>query len=135
MKKDTKDFLEIAEDNLIIAKKNFEDKIYRSACFWAQQAAELFIKAYMVEKEIFDPKKHITHDLFFLIKECSKKDKDFEKLFDFERELAMLSKFATTTRYVIKEIKRISEQEAKEAIEIAEKVKEFVMNKLKEKLE
>ncbi|BFI73383.1 hypothetical protein YN1_3700 [Nanoarchaeota archaeon] len=57
MKSDAYEYLKLAEDDLNIAKKNYEIKLYRSSCFWAQQSVELFFKAFLIEKDMFDPKK------------------------------------------------------------------------------
>ena len=48
MRTDTKKMLELAHDNLRIAKKSFEVKLYRSSCFWAHQSIELFLKSFLV---------------------------------------------------------------------------------------
>ncbi|MEM5828358.1 MAG: HEPN domain-containing protein [Candidatus Aenigmatarchaeota archaeon] len=131
MRKDIKNIVDAAEENLKMAKDDLDDKSYRGACFWAQQAAELFIKAYMIEKGIFNPKKHITHNLLFLVLECLKVDKDFEKLLEIKEKLRQLSEYAIAARYTFENLRKISEEEAKEAIEIAEKVRDFVLKKLK----
>ncbi|MEM5821003.1 MAG: HEPN domain-containing protein [Candidatus Aenigmatarchaeota archaeon] len=135
MRKDVKNIVDTALENLKMAKDDLEDKSYRGACFWAQQAAELFIKAYLVYRNVFNPHRHLTHNLLFLIEECIKVDKDFEELLKIKNKLRRLSEYAISSRYFFGNMKKISEEEAKEAIEIAEKVKEFVLNKLKGKLE
>ncbi|MEM0480627.1 MAG: HEPN domain-containing protein [Candidatus Aenigmatarchaeota archaeon] len=130
MKKDTEEIIKLAEDNLVSAKKVLEIGVNRISCFLAQQAIELFLKAFLTEKNVFNPKKHKTHNLRFLIKECKKLDKDFESL-EGLKEIDKISSYAVLARYDAKFSEVISEQEAKEAIEIAEKVKEFVLKKLK----
>jgi len=81
MKEETKTFIEIAEENLKTAKKDYEIEVYRSACFWAQQAIEMFLKAFLVERDAFNPKIHKTHNLLFLIEECEKFE-DFSEIKD-----------------------------------------------------
>ena len=127
------EYLEIALDNLKNAKKDLKIGFYRGACFWAQQSIELFFKAFLVEKNVFDPKIHKTHNLRFLLEECKKIDKDFEKIDD--ESLDILSSFATFTRYDVKSLKVIDKMKAELAIKTAEKVKDFVIKKLNIKSE
>ncbi len=108
MKKETKEFLKLAKDNLRIAKKNFEIGLYKSSCFWLQQSVELFLKAFLIEKGIFNPK----------IFEMNGLDK--------------LSSHATLTRYDVGSLENIDEKDTKEEIEIVEKVREFVLRNLQD---
>lgn len=59
---------------------------------------------------------------------CSKIDKDFEKLMD--EKVVRLTIYAVDARYPEAIDYEPSLDEAKEAIEIAEKVKDFVLKKL-----
>ena len=102
----------------------------RSSCFWAQQAIELYLKAYLVEKEVFDIKKHKTHNLIYLARECYKLDKDFEEILKI-KELESISRFATATRYDISFFQSLTEMDAREAVEIAQKIRDFILKKLK----
>jgi len=129
LKKETKEFLEIAEEDLKEAKKALAVGLIRSACYWAQQAIELFLKAFLVEKNAFDPKRHKTHNLSFLARECYKIDRDFEEIIRIEK-LDFLSTFSEGLRYDISFIKSVKEEDAKEAIRIAEKIRESVLKKL-----
>ena len=54
MKKGTREMLELVEDNIPTAKKSAEAGLYRSACFWAQQAIELALKAFLAENHVFE---------------------------------------------------------------------------------
>jgi len=129
MKKETKEFLIIADSDLEEAKKALKSGLIRSACYWSQQAIELFLKAFLIERDVFDPEIHKTHNLLFLARECYKIDRDFEEIIKI-RKLDFLSRFATGLRYDKSFIKSITEEDAREAIEIAEKVKEFILKKL-----
>ena len=128
MKESTKEFLELAEDDLRISKEIYRIKEYRASCFYSQQATEKFLKAFLVEKNVFDPKKHRTHNLLLLLNECIKIDKDFEELRKYN--IGRISAYIVITRYDISSLKNITQEDAKEAIEIAEKVREFVLKKL-----
>ena len=131
MKKGTREMLELVEDNILTAKKSAEAGLYRSACFWAQQAIELALKAFLAENDIFDEYRHRTHNLRFLIEEKRKIDEDFKILFEFG-DVDKISSYAVQTRYNVIFAREVSEKEAKDAIELAEKVREFVLRKVED---
>lgn len=116
-----------AENDLKIAKDEIltEDPATDAICFHAQQCVEKYLKAYLIynDKEIIK-----THDILFLIKQCSLIDNEFKYLLEINAD--SLTSYAVEIRYpddfYFPDIK-----EAKESIEICEKVKEFVNNKLK----
>ncbi len=124
MRKDTEHWIKHAEEDLEAAKL-ISQRFPNYSLFHSQQAFEKFLKAFLIEKDVFDPKKHKTHNLKFLIDECSSLDKDFEKLK--ELNLKIFEK-AIEIRYPTEY--KVSEKEAEEAIKIAEKVKEFVLKKI-----
>ena len=68
-----------------------------------------------------------THSIEYLIKLCSKIDKEFEKLYEI---IEGLTEYAIDVRYP-DEFYIPSIEEAKEAFDTATKVKEFVLRKLK----
>ena len=68
-----------------------------------------------------------THSIEYLIKLCSKIDKEFEKLYEITEGL---TEYAIDVRYP-DEFYIPSVKEAKEAFDIATKIKEFVLRKLK----
>ena len=129
MKKGTKELLDLAEDNILTARKSVEAELYRGACFRAQQAIELALKAFLAEHDVFDIHRHRTHNLRFLIEECRKINDDFKKILEYG-DVDKISSYAVLTRYNVIFAKEVSQRDAKEAIELAEKVKEFVMRKL-----
>ena len=67
-----------------------------------------------------------THSLTFLIEICSKYDDD---LLEFEAVAARLNKYSVEVRYP-DDWREIPVEEAKEAVRDAEKVMEFIRNKL-----
>jgi len=130
MKKEdvVKNWLQKAESDLKTAKLLLEIKEAptESICFHSQQAVEKFLKAYLT---YIDIKAGKTHDIATLLELCLKKDKDFENL-DIEK-LEELTYYAVEVRYP-ETFYIPSFQEALEAVELAEKVKNFILNKLKE---
>ena len=129
MRKGTKEILDLVEDNILTARKSVEAGLYRSACFWAQQAIELALKAFLAENNVFDIYRHRTHNLRFLIEECRKIDDSFRYLLEFG-DINRVSSYAVQTRYNVLFAREVSREEAKEALELAEKVREFVLGKL-----
>ncbi|PKP57228.1 MAG: DNA-binding protein [Candidatus Altiarchaeales archaeon HGW-Altiarchaeales-1] len=124
-----KNWITKAESDLKVGKDEMqtENPATDAICFHMQQCVEKYLKAYLIfnDKEI-----RRTHDIGELIKSCSEIDKDFEKLFDINTD--ELTHYAVEIRYG-DEFYFPSIEETKEAIEITEKVKDFVSKKLKEK--
>ena len=83
-----------------------------------------YLKAFLLYKLESYPFKH---SIAYLIKECSKIDKEFEHLFEIRAH--ELSKYYTGSRYL--PLLEISQEEAKKALEIAEKVRDFILKKIK----
>ncbi|MEM5821203.1 MAG: HEPN domain-containing protein [Candidatus Aenigmatarchaeota archaeon] len=131
MKEETKLWVEKANKDFERSKLLFEVEDYEGSLFHLQQAIEKFLKAFLIEAGVFDIRRHKTHNIEFLINECSKVDEEFKNLMsvDEAKYLSLAVKlrypFSLTTRKDI----------VINFIEIAEKVKEFVLKKLKEKLE
>jgi len=89
----------------------------------AQQAIEKYLKAYLTYKQIRFKK---IHDILKLLDLCINEDKSFEGLK--KLDLSRFKEYATSFRYP--SYYEPSLEEAREAIEIAEKVREFILKKL-----
>ena len=101
-----------------------EDSPTESICFHVQQAVEKFLKAYLTYMDIRAGK---THDIVALLEMCIEKDKEFKNL-DTEK-LGNLTFYAVDVRYP-ETLYTPSLEEAQETLELAEKVKSFVLKKL-----
>ncbi len=101
-----------------------EEIITDTACFHCQQAVEKMLKAFLINYDIEFGR---THSIEYLIKLCSKIDKDFERLYEITEGL---TEYAVEVRYP-EEFYIPSVEEAKEAFDAATKVKEFVLKKLR----
>jgi len=101
-----------------------EDPPTESICFHVQQAVEKFLKAYLTYMDIRAGK---THDIVALLEMCIEKDKEFKNL-DTEK-LGNLTFYAVDVRYP-ETLYTPSLEEAQETLELAEKVKSFVLKKL-----
>jgi HEPN domain-containing protein len=124
--KNFKEWIKKAEKDLIAAKHLLSIKPnppYDIICFHAQQCAEKYIKAFLIYKEIEFEK---THDLGKLVGLASINDESFIEIIDIAEKL---TDYAVDVRYPAPE--EITEEEAKEAIKIAEEIKEFVLKKIR----
>ena len=114
------------EDLLVIEKlTEFEIIATSSVCFHCQQAVEKFLKAFLIANGI-DIKK--THNIEFLLSECSDIDKDFTDIDPKE-----LSDFGVDVRYP-GDMFVPSNDETIEYKNLALKIKCLVESKIQEKI-
>jgi len=118
-----------ADNDLKTAKDEMltESPATDTVCFHSQQCVEKYLKSFLTYHQKRFGK---THNIAELIKLCKEIDADFEKLYEIKAE--SLTLYATEVRYP-EEFYFPSLEEAKEAINIAEKVKTFVIDKLRMK--
>lgn len=118
-------WLKIAERDLRTAQQGLaaDEIITDTACFHCQQAAEKYLKAYLVKKQIEFSK---THNIMSLLNLCAIADSSFtEQLSDADK----LTDFAVEIRYP-DDWYEPSVEETKQALDIMLKVKNFVLQKL-----
>lgn len=115
MQEEVEAWLDKAEEDLAIAKHNFEGDFYDDACFHAQQAAEKALKAVYIKK--FKELRKI-HDVALL---AQKVDAPPE-IIDIGDEL---NPYYIVTRYPVSEESSLERDDAKDAIEKADKVLEW----------
>ena len=125
MRKDTQEFIKSGDEDLEAAKELFKLGKHRIAAFHCQQAVEKYLKAYLLEKKGNYP---FTHLIYELIEQATELNPSFQYLFDIN--VQALGEYYTGARYP--PLLEVSEEEAREALEIAVKVREFVIKKLKE---
>jgi len=94
-----------------------------AACFHAHQCAEKYLKAYLTYNGIEFRK---THDLGELIGLAVKIDKGFADLMEIGEKL---TDYAVDVRYPTF-LEEPTVEEAKEAVEMAERIKKFVLERL-----
>jgi len=125
--KRVKEWIILVEGDLKTAKDELSvsEPFTNTICFHSQQCIEKYLKAYLT---FFGKPFRKTHDLTELINECIELDSDFQILF--KLNVDRLTQYAIDVRYP-EEVYFPSLAEAKQAIEIAEKVKSFVIEKLK----
>lgn len=110
--------LKVAENEMRLSP---EETVTDAVCFHSQQAVEKFLKAYLITKNVEFGK---THNLEFLLELCVKENKEFAEI-----EVGNLTFYSVEVRYP-DEFYIPSINESKECIEIARKVKRFVLEKL-----
>jgi HEPN domain-containing protein len=114
-----------AENDFKIGKDelNTEEPATDMICFHMEQCVEKYLKAYLVLKGQSFRK---THDISELIELCEKVDKIFEQLYQLKAD--KLTRYAIDVRYP-EEFYIPTLKEARECVEIATKVKNFVKQK------
>lgn len=112
-----------AENDLRTAEHTLkmEDPPYDTACFHAQQCAEKYLKGFLSFHEMDFPKTHSIEDLVFLCRGIA------PSLESEVGDVEILSIYAVETRYPGELYYDIPEERAKEAIELAKKVKAVVL--------
>ena len=101
---------------------NLDDPVTDVLAFHCQQAAEKYLKLFLVSKGV-EPRK--THEIGFLLGECIKIDPGFELLSD----TAFLSIYAVETRYP-DDFYIPTKDELNRAYTAAKRVKSFVLEKI-----
>ena len=116
-----------ADNDLKIAKDELkmDEPVTDMVCFHAQQCIEKCLKAFLIFNGREIPK---THDIAHLIILCAELDPEFENLN--RVEVVALTDYAVEVRYP-EDFYFPDIEETKEAVNIAEEVKSFVLKKLK----
>lgn len=122
-----KEWLNQADEDFLFAQTNLDeqDKFFAKICFHFQQAAEKYLKAYIVAFKL--PFKKI-HDLTKLLSLCQKKDKSFVNIIE---EAKFLTDFYVDTRYPAFWPVGFDRKEAEKAKAATEKIRDFVKEELK----
>lgn len=115
-----------ANEDFEFAQVNFEEgkSFFAQICFHFQQAAEKYLKAYIITHELEFLK---IHDLPSLLKICMSKDSTFEQL---REDCEYLTTFYIDTRYPVHWPTQFSQQETQKVYQSTEQIRFFVKNKL-----
>ena len=126
LKEDSFEWLAFAQLDLQAAQElvKLDLKFSGIVAYHAQQAAEKSLHAYLIFKENSAPK---THDLSYLIKQCSLFDGDFIVL---SHRVQALEPFSVKTRYPDHFRVIITHVHAQELIDYAAKIVEFVSHRM-----
>ncbi len=115
-----------ANDDFEFAKVNLEEgkPFFAQICFHLQQAAEKYLKAYIVAHELEFRK---IHELPLLLKICLSRDPTFEKLRD---DCEYLTTYYVETRYPVHWPTHFSSTETQKAFKSTVRIRSFVKEKL-----
>ena len=119
----SREWLNKAEEDFGFASKNLSDptiSYYSQICFHFQQAAEKYLKAYIVDN-VLEFKK--THDLPELLRICVNKEATLKTL---EDECELLTDYYIETRYPVHWPSDISKEDAEKSRKAAMKIKESI---------
>lgn len=120
-------WLEMAEKDFRYAcwsLENAEDDYFSFILFYFQQAAEKYLKACIIYKDLSFVK---IHDLQELLKTIKQIDPSFSKI---KNEVIFLSDFYVDTRYPVKWPTGHTKELALKAQETTQKIRDFVKGKL-----
>ncbi len=117
-----------AEGDLLTVERelSFEDPVTQTICFHCQQAVEKYLKAFLIHHQIYFTR---THKIMELLESCATVDSSFR---DELQSADNLTDYAEEIRYPDVWLEPTT-KDAKEAFEIARKVKEFVLERLKDR--
>ena len=122
-------WLRKAEDDLSFAKMAFkETEFYDHVCFLSQQAVEKYLQTVIVASRGELQTKERTHNLIYLAGLCKKQGID---LSDFEEHLRKLTEAYIPARYPANGYTKFNKKDAKECLEIAQGVIQFIKDKIR----
>lgn len=118
-------WIQKAEKDLLTAERelSFEEPVTDTVCFHCQQAVEKHLKAFLVYHQVYFAK---THRIMELLELCSTIDSSFT---DELKDADNLTDYAVEIRYPDIWLEPTVD-DAKEAIEIAKRVKKFVFDRI-----
>ena len=122
-----KDWLRFARENILFAHSGMKEDYapYHTICFLCQGSAEKYLKAFLIWKG-WELKK--IHDMGDLLAFCIEFEPGFE---DLKEECGLLNEYITEARYPDDlPFEDIGENEAREALEAADKIEEFVSKRM-----
>ena len=120
-----KEWLDKAEEDFQFAVSVIEDSVfYAQICFHFHQAAEKFLKAFIVNRELEFRK---IHDLLVLLDLCLKVEPLFHKI---KEECKFLNRFYIETRYPVHWPTKYTKEEALKARNSCEVIRNAVRNAL-----
>ena len=122
--KEFEKWIQKAESDLTIVEKDIitDSPVTDVLCFHCQQAAEKYLKAYIVYRNQIPERTHLIERLLNI---CANFDPEFEKLSD----AVLLTTYAVELRYP-DDMYFPTLTETKKALKLAKKIKKFVLNKI-----
>ena len=114
-----KEWMIKGDQDFEFARINFEEdkQFYAQICFHFNQAAEKYLKAFIIANRLEFRK---IHDLHLLLKQCKSKDPSFSQL---EDDCEYLATFYIETRYPVHWPTSFSKKEAEKAYQSANNIR------------
>ncbi|CEP67141.1 HEPN [Moorella glycerini] len=121
-------WLKYADDDLRAAAELIKAGLYNLACFHAHQAAEKYLKAFLVRHKVNPPR---IHKLPTLISLCRQIAVEFEEL---QQDALMLDMYYIPTRYPNAPVGSLpeglpNEADAQSAFDIAKQIQDFIKSR------
>ncbi|GAW93083.1 HEPN domain-containing protein [Calderihabitans maritimus] len=118
-------WLKYADDDLKAAEELIKAGLYNVACFHSHQAAEKFLKAFLVKRKINPPR---IHKLPTLVSLCEEIAPDFQQL---KSDALILDMYYISTRYPNAPVGSLpeglpNEEDALKALDIAKRIRDFI---------
>lgn len=118
------EWLKKAEEDYQVAlvlSRKIKPSFLNSVCFHSQQAAEKYLKAYLVLNKVRFPK---THDLILLKNFCRNCESEFELISDL---IMALNPYSVEFRYPGEDATR---KDTKRALIIVEEIRKFILERM-----
>ena len=121
-----REWLQKADEDFEFARVNLQKRrpFHAQICFHFHQAAEKYLKAYIIAHELEFLK---IHDLLMLLKICLSQDPSFEQLQD---GCEYLNAFYIEARYPVHWPTNFSYEEAKKSLHYTERIRSFIKARL-----
>jgi HEPN domain-containing protein len=122
----TREWTSKADEDFEFARINLDEgkNFYAQICFHLQQAAEKYLKAFIIAHDLEFRR---VHDLCLLLKICSTHNPSFEGL---REDCEFLTAYYVDTRYPVHWPTKFSKEEAQKALQSADHIRIFVRNML-----
>ena len=119
------EWLKKADEDLEFAASVIkESPFYAQICFHFHQAAEKYLKSYLIATDLQFKR---IHDLPVLLKSCLVKEPDLESIM---KDCKLLNRFYIDTRYPVHWPTKYTRQDAFEAKKAAEHIRDVIKNAL-----
>jgi HEPN domain-containing protein len=120
------EWLTKADEDFDFARINLEESrpFFPQICFHFQQAAEKYLKSYIIAQDLEFRK---IHELPLLLRICMSREPAFEQL---REDCEYLTTYYVETRYPVHWPTRFSHEETRKALEAALRIRSLVKEKL-----
>ena len=128
-KKLAEEWFEKAREDIGVARLIFEEKSYSgSVCFHCHQAAEKYLKGFLVSRGKDIEEKFKIHNLIKLFDYCQKAEKSLNK--ELKNYCILLNKYYILTRYPMEQ-QEFSWKEVKKALAAAAYIQDKILQAVK----